>query len=186
MAPNTIPNRASVRQERGPLMVDTPGSIISSGNRTPSRTRVEVTEARMLALRSMGCAENPGASVGTRNPRTPSGVLAQITARSAIPPLVIQDLDPSITQSDPTRRAVVRMEEGSLPASASVKPKQPTTSPLAMRGSHLAFCSEDPYFQMGNMHSDPCTETKLRSPESPASSSKAATPYSTGPRPAQP
>ena len=56
------------------------------------------------------------------------------------------------------------MLEGSLPESGSVRPKQPMTSPAAMRGSHSCFCSSDPNFQIGNMASEPCTDTKLRAP----------------------
>ena len=82
--------------------------------------------------------------------------------------------------------ALVVMLDGSLPWSGSVSPKQPMASPAAMRGSHSSFCSGEPYFQMGNMASEPWTETRLRTPESAASSSRQATPYATGPMPAQP
>ena len=183
-----MPSRASVRQDSGPRMEATPGSIISSGIRTRSSTRWEVTEALMLALPSTGWAEKPGASVGTRNPRTPSEVLAQITARSATSPLVIQALAPSITQSPATRRgAGAHGTPGSLPASGSVRPKHPITSPLAHPGKPLLLLLLGSVLRwMGNMHSDPCTEMKLRNPESPASNSRAAMPYSTGAMPAQP
>ena len=59
-------------------------------------------------------------------------------------------------------------------------------SPVAMRGSHSCFCSSDPYSWIGNIASEPWTDTKLRSPESPASSSRHATPYVTESIPAQP
>ncbi len=71
------------------------------------------------------------------------------------------------------------MLDGSLPESGSVSPKQPIASPAAMRGSHCCFCSSLPNFQIGNMASDPCTDTKLRAPLSPASSSRHARPYAT-------
>ncbi len=93
-----------------------------------------------------------------------------------MPPLVIHILVPFRIQSPPSRRALVRMLAGSLPESGSVRPKQPMASPRAMRGSHSRFCSSEPYFQMGNMASDPWTETKLRKPVSPASSSRQASP----------
>ena len=44
----------------------------------------------------------------------------------------------------PSRRAVVRIWDGSEPASGSVKPKHPMASPRAMAGSHRCFCSSDP------------------------------------------
>ena len=64
----------------------------------------------------------------------PSSVCAQITARSAIEPFVIHIFEPFNTQSSPSRFADVRMWFGSLPKSASVSPKQPITSPVAILG----------------------------------------------------
>ena len=93
-----------------------------------------------------------------------------------MPPLVIHILEPLSTQSAPFLVARVFMPAGSEPWSGSVSPKQPTASPAAIRGSHSSFCSSEPYFQIGNMASDPCTETRLRRPESAASSSRQATP----------
>ena len=78
------------------------------------------------------------------------------------------------------------MLAGSLPAAGSVSPKQPMTSPAAMPGSHHAFCSSEPNFEIALIASEPWTLTKVRNPESPASSSIAARPYSTAERPAQP
>ena len=49
-----------------------------------------------------------------------------------------------MTQSSPSRRAKVRIEPGSEPASASDSPKQPISSPLAMPGSQRSFCSSEP------------------------------------------
>ena len=106
----------------------------------------------------------------------PWSVWAHTTATSAIPPLVIHILVPVRIQSSLSRRANVRMCAGSLPKSGSVRPKHPRASPAAIRGSHCCFCSSDPYFQMGNMASEPCTEMKLRKPLSPASSSMQARP----------
>jgi hypothetical protein len=48
--------------------------------------------------------------------------------------LVIQVLVPLRTHPPATRRARARMPPGSDPASGSVRPKQPTSSPLARRG----------------------------------------------------
>ena len=113
---------------------------------------------------------------GMRKPRTPSSERAQTTAMSAMPPLVIQSLLPFSTQSEPSRRAEERIEAGSEPASGSVSPKQPIASPAAIGGSHSCFCSSEPYFQIGNIASEPWTETKERKPLSPASSSRQAMP----------
>ena len=106
----------------------------------------------------------------------PSGVRAHTTAMSATDPLVIHILVPFSTQPVPFGLAVLAMPPGSLPWSGSVSPKQPIASPAAIRGSHSSFCSSEPYFQIGNMASEPCTETRLRRPASAASSSRQATP----------
>ena len=45
-----------------------------------------------------------------------------------------------------------------------------------MPGSQRDFCSSLPNAEMGNMASEPCTETNERNPLSPASSSSLATP----------
>ncbi len=89
-------------------------------------------------------AVNPGVPVGTTKPRIPSSVRAHTTATSEIEPLVIHILVPSITQSEPSRLAVVRIPAGLEPKSGSVSPKQPTASPAAIRGSHSSFCSSLP------------------------------------------
>ena len=87
----------------------------------------------------------PGVSVGTTNPRMSSSVFAQTTATSAMPPFVIHIFEPFRIQSPPgSRRAEVRIDAGSLPASGSVSPKHPIASPRAMRGSHSSFCSSLP------------------------------------------
>src|SRR3990170_1088537 len=186
MAPNKIPNRAWLRHESGPRIDATSGSTAPDGRRTSSRTNSEVTEAHSDSFPCMSLALNPGVSVGTIKPRTLSSVWAHTIATSAIPPFVIHILLPRMTQSSPSCRAWVRMLPWSLPASASVSPKHPITSPVAIGGSQRCFCSSEPYFQIGNMASDPWTETKLLAPLSPASSSRQARPYSTALVPAHP
>ena len=165
-----------MRHDNGPRIEATPGSTNSSGTRTESRINSDVTEARSEAFFLISGAEKPGLSVGTMKPRTPSSVRAQTMARSAIDPLVIHIFVPDITQSEPSLLALVRIDAGSEPESGSVRPKHPMTSPVAMRGSHSCFCSSEPNFQIGNMASEPWTETKERIPESPASSSREANP----------
>ena len=53
---------------------------------------------------------------------------------------------------------------------------------MCIRGSHCSFCSSEPQRQIANIASDPCTETTLRIPESPASSSDAREPVGDGAR----
>ena len=131
-------------------------------------------------------AVKPGVSVGTTKPRMPSSVCAHTTATPASVPLVIHILPPLSTQSSPSRLARVRIDAGSLPASGSVRPKQPSTSPVAIRGSHSSRCCSVPHRWIAYIASEPCTDTKLRSPESTASSSRQAMPYAVADIPAQP
>ena len=135
-----------------------------------------MTEARSESLPSMSAVVKPGVPRGTMKPRTPSSVTAQTIARSAIEPFVIHIFWPWRTQSSPSRRARVRIELGSDPASGSVSPKQPIASPAAIRGSHSRFCSSDPQRWIAYIASEPWTETRLRSPLSPASSSRQVSP----------
>ena len=88
----------------------------------------------------------------------------------------IQRVEPSSTQSSPSRRAVVFIAAGSLPPVGSVSAKQPTSSPAAIPGSHRCFCSSVPYLWMADMASEPCTDTKVRQPLSAASSSRQTRP----------
>ncbi|SHS67911.1 Uncharacterised protein [Mycobacteroides abscessus subsp. abscessus] len=67
-----------------------------------------------------------------------------MTATSAIDPLVIHILVPLSTQSLPSRRACVRMPPGLDPKSGSVRPKHPSSSPVAILGSHFCFCASLP------------------------------------------
>ncbi len=116
----------------------------------------------------------------------PSLERAHTTATSAIDPLVIHIFEPFRIQSDPSRRAVVRMPAGLEPKSGSVSPKQPITSPVAMAGSHWLRCSSLPQRKMANIASEPCTDTRLRRPESMASSSWHTSPYAVAVEPPQP
>ena len=71
----------------------------------------------------------------------------------------------------PSRFACVFIVPGSEPPSGSVRPKQPISSPFAIFGRYLCFCSSDPQAWIGNIQRLPWTETKLRRPLSPRSSS---------------
>jgi hypothetical protein len=88
-------------------------------------------------------------------------------------PIPIQRFSPFKTQSDPSglRLAKVFMPAGSEPAVGSVRPKHPIASPRAMGGSQRSFCSSEPNLWIALIAREPCTETKVLNPESPASSS---------------
>ena len=58
--------------------------------------------------------------------------------------LVLQRLWPEITNSSPSRRAVVCISDGFEPTFGSVSAKQPMASPDASFGSHFFFCSSEP------------------------------------------
>ena len=72
---------------------------------------------------------------------------------------------------------MVFIPAGSEPWSGSVRPKQPTAFPAPSNGSHRSFCGSLPKVWIGYITSAPCTEAKLRSPESPRSSSCITRPY---------
>src|SRR4051794_19087145 len=145
--------------------------MASAGTRQSWKPSSEVVEARRENLPCWSEEVKPGVPFSTRKPRTPSSVLAQTTATSARVPLVIHCLEPLITQSPPTFLAQVRMPPGLEPKSGSVRPKQPIASPEASGGIQRSFCSWEPKAEIGYMTSELCTETKLRNPESPRSSS---------------
>lgn len=148
-----------------------------------------MTDARIEALVLMSTAWKPARSVGTTKPRTrpsPPSSRAHTIATSAREPLVIQRLTPWITQSSPTRRQRVRIAPGSLPASGSVSPKQPTASPDARRGSQASLTASDAHRWMGYITRLDCTLTKLRRPESTYSTSRLRRPYAVALAPAPP
>ena len=61
------------------------------------------------------------------------------------------------------------MPPGLLPWSGSVKPKDPIHSPLANFGKNFWRWASFPYFQIGYITNDDCTEAVERTPESPRS-----------------
>jgi hypothetical protein len=115
----------------------------------------EVSEARSDSLPFWSRARKPGVAVGTMKPRmalsSPTAVspwrtsLAHTTATSACEPFVIHIFAPSSTnEPSACSRATVIIPDGLLPKSGSVRPKQPITSPRAIRGSHSRFCASEP------------------------------------------
>ena len=69
------------------------------------------------------------------------------------------------------------MPPGFEPWSGSVRPKQPINSPVASLGKYLIFCSSLPYFHIGNITNEDCTEAVDRTPLSPLSNSCIIKPY---------
>ena len=68
-------------------------------------------------------------------------VRAATTTRSAQPPLVMKVLAPLITQSSPSRTAVVFRFARSEPPPGSVIPIAVSSSPVQNAGSQRCFCS---------------------------------------------
>src|SRR5260370_7872498 len=119
-------------------------------------------------------ALKPGVFVGTRKPRmllSSDSERAHTNATSAMEPLVIHIFSPLRTYSLPTFLARVRIPPGLEPKSGSVRPKQPSFSPLAMDRSHFSFCPPLPMAYMGYIPRPhgPLPNTLL--PPSPPSSS---------------
>ena len=108
--------------------------MFSSGTTTSSKNSAPVADARRLNLFSISGVLKPFVPHSTMKPRIPTGVIAHTTARSAIGALVIHIFEPLITQSLPRFFACVFMFAGSEPPCGSVRPKQPISSPFAMRG----------------------------------------------------
>ncbi len=108
--------------------------------RQSSNTSSAVSEARQPCFFSLRPTENPAVPRSTRNiemPREPFAsvsVLAATNTTSALTPLVMNILAPFNTQKSPSRRAVVRIDATSEPASGSVTATAVSTSPETIRG----------------------------------------------------
>src|SRR6267378_668522 len=182
-----MPYRAWFKQLSGPFNPTTPGKRFSSGISQSVNASPDVTEARSDHFPCTSQVLNPGVPFSTRNPRTlSSSPLAHTTATSAIEPLVIHIFSPLRIYLLAFFTARVSIPPGFDPNCGSVKPKQPIAFPCCKSGSHLFFCASLPYERIGYITSAPCTETKLRNPESPRSSSCVINPYATLDIPAQP
>ena len=81
--------------------------------------------------------------------RSASGSVRHSTKiQSACCPRVVHAFWPLITQSSPSRTALVRSEARSEPASGSEKPWHHQMSRLAVAGRNFSFCSCDPKLAM--------------------------------------
>ena len=65
--------------------------------------------------------------------------------------------------------AVVSIAATSEPAAGSVRPKQPSFSPLAIGTRYRCFCSSDPNLYSDSEFSPTCTEISVRKADSPRS-----------------
>ena len=111
-----------------------------------------MSEAHQPTLEYSGPTVSPGVPAGTMiaeisglPPDLP--VIASAVTRDVIdvPELVMNALEPSITHSPPSRRAVVRIPPAmSDPPPGSVSPNAAIRSPWQRSGSQRLRCSSDP------------------------------------------
>lgn len=94
----------------------------------------------------------------------------------SVPELVMKHLEPLITQSSPSRTAVVRVPPASEPHSGSVRPNAPRISPEHIRGSHSRFCSSVPKRKTGIAPSETPASRVIATDESTRASSSSAMP----------
>src|SRR4029078_10164095 len=140
-------SRGRLRQPNGPFNPSTLGSSASSPTSTPSITTSPVIEARSDSFSLIFGALSPLEHFSSTKPRIlPSCAsdLAQTTNTSAMGELVIHILVPDSRYPPCTFCARGRMPPGSEPASGSVRPKQPTHSPVASLGRYFLRCSSVP------------------------------------------
>lgn len=96
----------------------------------------------------------------------------------SVPELVMKHFVPLMIQSpvSPSRTAVVRVPPASEPASGSVSPNAPRTSPLHSFGSHSCFCSSVPKRWIGIAPSETPASSVIATEESTRASSSSAMP----------
>jgi hypothetical protein len=97
----------------------------------------------ILRLTRMPPNSGPG-SLPKMKQVMPSGVRAARATTPARSPFVTHIFVPLMTYSSPSGTALLRRACESLPESGSDREKAPRISPVAMRGSHWAFCSSVP------------------------------------------
>src|SRR5215207_7037304 len=136
----------------------------SSDTLTSSSDSSAVSEPCRPIFPWISWLENPGSSVSTRKqaiPRCPcsGSVWAKIIATFAWLPIEIHILEPEIDQPPSSFFARVFWFAASEPVSGSVRPKQPSHSPLHSLGWYLCFCSSVPNLRIDEHTSDVCTDT---------------------------
>jgi hypothetical protein len=94
---------------------------------------------------------NPRCRAGTmmveislRPSLTPVIAVTVTTEVMSVPELVMKALEPLITHSSPSQRAVVRVAPASDPPPGSVRPKAPRRLPVHRSGSQCCFCCSVP------------------------------------------
>ncbi len=100
-------------------------------------------------------------------------------------PNVIQVFWPSSTHSSPSRRARVRSDARSDPASGSLKPCPQNSRPAVIRGRNRRFCSSVPNIsRVGPNSSNPCTPARYGACARASSSFRTTSWYVGAPAPA--
>ena len=94
------------------------------------------------------------AEISRRSPSTPVTAVTVTRLVISVPELVMNCLEPLITQCPSSRRAVVLVAPASVPPPASVKPKAPSATPLVSEGNHCRFCASVPNRYTGMAPSD--------------------------------
>jgi hypothetical protein len=107
-----------------------------------------VSDAHQPTLDRWPPTVRPGLPAGTRNAEislSPVFAATVISDVMSVPALVMKALEPLITHSPPSCRAVVRIPPGtSVPPPGSVSPNAASCSPAHRAGSHWRFCSSVP------------------------------------------
>ena len=125
---------------------------MAAGTRQSENASSWVSDADQPTFEYFGATVNPGVPDGTTmveiSGRRPAGraVIAVTVTNDvmSVPEFVMNAFVPSITQSSPSRRAVVRVAPASVPPPGSVRPNAPSARPAQRSGSHRARCSSVP------------------------------------------
>ena len=163
------------------------GSTASAGSRTSSRTSSLVTEARSDSLWWIS-----GAREARRVGRDDEAADAVVGPRPDDRDVGDRAVgDPHLAcRRAPSRRRRARRGCACRPGSSRSRARSGRSSRWPRRRPSRAatgcFCSSEPKRWMANIASDPCTETRQRTPESAASSSMQARPYDVALVPAHP
>ena len=187
-APHTIPCRASSRHESGPRSVVEPGRTFSSGTRTSSSTSSEVdrraerelaVDLRRAEARHRSLLDEEAADLAVLGARPDD---RDVRDRAVRDPHLRAGQDPvgAVAARVRAHRAGVGAGVGLGEAEAADR------FAACIAGSQRSFCSSEPQRQMANIASEPWTEQALRTPASPASSSRHVRPYATELEPGRP
>ncbi len=124
-----------------------PPTRFSAGTRTSSKNNSWVSEAFHPTLEYFGATVKPGVPLGTMIALIPPSGVRAVTVTKAVmsvPELVMNTLDPLMTHSSPSSRAVVPMRPASEPEDDSVSPKAARCLPDVSMGRYRRRCSSVP------------------------------------------